>query len=87
MLSIKDCLDYCDLTNEEVDILAEHEDMTDVAAAQLACGLVQTQEGTLVLTHYMMDLIDRAERRGDLAKAKYIRSVCAQFMADHPVRH
>lgn len=45
MLSIRDCLDYCDLTDEEVLLIAEHEDIPDAAAAQLCCGLVQTPEG------------------------------------------
>lgn len=40
MLSIRDCLDYCDLTDEEVLLIAEHEDIPDAAAAQLCCGLV-----------------------------------------------
>lgn len=42
MLSIRDCLDYCDLTDDEIDLIAEHEDIPDVAAAQLVCGMVQT---------------------------------------------
>ncbi len=25
MLSIRDCLDYCDLTDDEVSLIAEHE--------------------------------------------------------------
>ena len=35
MLSIRDCLDYCDLTDEDVAIIAEHHDIPDVAAAQI----------------------------------------------------
>jgi hypothetical protein len=38
MLSIRDCLDYCDLTDEDVAIIAEHHDIPDVAAAQIAAG-------------------------------------------------
>ncbi len=87
MLSIRDCLDYCDLTEEEIELIAEHEDIPDVAAAQLACGLVQTPEGVLILTHYMQELVERAARRGDIDKAERARGLCARFMADHPSRH
>jgi len=87
MLSIRDCLDYCDLTEDEIALIAEHEDIPDAAAAQLACGLVQTPEGVLLLTHYMLELIDRATERGDLAKASRARQLCARFMADHPLPH
>ncbi|THF65811.1 hypothetical protein E6C76_09720 [Pseudothauera nasutitermitis] len=87
MLSIRDCLDYCDLTEDEVALIAEHEGIPDVAAAQVACGLVQTPEGVLVLTHYMLDLIELATERGDLRKAEEARRLCARFMADHPLPH
>jgi len=87
MLSIRDCLDYCDLTDDDVAVLAEHHDIPDVAAAQIACGLVQTREGTLLLTQFMHDLIDEAEESGDRAKAKHVRDVFNRFTASHPVPH
>lgn len=87
MLSIRDCLDYCDLTDDEIELIAEHEGIPDAAAAQMACGLVQTGEGVLIITRYMQDLIERANARGDLDKAQRAARLCEQFMADHPVRH
>ncbi len=87
MLSIRDCLDYCDLTDDEVALIAEHEDIPDVAAAHIACGLVQTPEGVLLLTHFMLDLVERANERGDRMKAAQAERVCARFMADHPLPH
>jgi len=87
MLSIRDCLDYCDLTDDEIDLIAEHEDIPDAAAAQLVCGMVQTPEGVLALTRYMQDLIERANSRGDHKKAHWASQVCARFMMDHPIRH
>ena len=85
MLSIRDCLDYCDLTEDEVELIAQHEGIPDVVAAQMACGLVQTPEGVLLLTNYMRDLIELATERGELDKAARARGLCARFMADHPL--
>ena len=87
MLSIRDCLDYCDLTDDEVELIAEHEDIPDAAAAQLVCGLVQTPEGVVLLTRYMHELIARANLRGDIQKANRAAAVCARFMKDHPITH
>ena len=87
MLSIRDCLDYCDLTDEVVAIIAEHHDIPEAAAAQIACGLVQTREGTLMLTQFMLDLVDHAEERGDGIRAKRFRDACARFIASHPISH
>ena len=87
MLSIRDCLDYCDLTDEEVSLIAEHEDIPDAAAAQVCCGLVQTPEGVMVLTNFMLDLIERAHACGDTGKAERAANLCARFMKDHPLPH
>ncbi|MFV0665561.1 hypothetical protein [Denitromonas sp.] len=87
MLSMRDCLDYCDITDDEVALIAEHEGIPDVAAAQVACGLVQTPEGVLLLSRYMADLVDRAERTGQHDKAVRARAVIARFMADHSTAH
>lgn len=87
MLSIRDCLDYCDVTDDEVALIAEHEDIPDVAAAQVVCGLVQTPEGVMVLTQFMVELIERANARGDVEKARRASKVCERFMADHPLPH
>ena len=87
MLSIRDCLDYCDLTDDEIALIAEHEDITDAAAAQIACGLVQTPEGVVLLTRYITELMSRAENRGDREKAERMRVIFARFQLDHPVVH
>ncbi len=87
MLSIRDCLDYCDLTEDEVALIAEHEGIPDAAAAQVACGLVQTPEGVVLLTQYMLDLIEKADERGQVEKATVARSLCSKFMTDHPLPH
>lgn len=87
MLSIRDCLDYCDLTEDAVALIAEHEGIPNVSAAQIVCGLVQTREGVLLLTNVMDEVMERAERYGDSEQFARVRSVRARFMSDHPVSH
>ena len=87
MLSMRDCLDYCNLTDDEIALIAEHEDIPDVAAAQMACGLVQTPEGTLLLTRCLEELLERAERSGEKERLARARAAFAQFVADHPTTH
>lgn len=87
MLSIRDCLDYCDLTEDEVALIAEHEGIPEGAAAQIVCGMVQTPEGVLVLTSFMQDLIEQATQRGDYARARRAQDIRDRFVADHPLPH
>ena len=81
MLSIRDCLDYCDILEEDVALIAEHEQIPDVAAAQILCGMVQTPEGILVITRYLRDLEARTDRNGHILKADQARQACRRFMA------
>lgn len=85
MLSIRDCLDYCDITDEEVALIAEHEDIPDAAAAQLVCCMVQSPEGVQKLAFYLDELIERAARRGDREKFQLGLRIRARFLANHPL--
>lgn len=87
MLSLHDCLDYCDLTQEDIDLLAEHEHLPHNVAAHIACGLVQTPAGVLLIDHLMEDTIEQARNGGQLDKAEHVSHVYARFKAAHPLAH
>ena len=87
MLSLRDCLDFCDLTDEDVDLFAEHEHLPTEVAAHLACALVQTRAGVVLLDHYMDELLENAQNRGQTEKAEHVRHVSSRFKAAHPLAH
>ena len=84
MLSMRDCLDYCDLTEEEVELFAEHEHLNPKIAATMICGLVQTDEGVVMVDQCLYELATDAMDQGELAKAEHVLHVCAQFRTAHP---
>ncbi|MEC5396944.1 hypothetical protein [Uliginosibacterium sp. H1] len=85
MLSLKDCTDYCDLTEEEIALIAEHEHLPTHVAATLACGLVQTDEGVVMIDQCLEEMVSAAMRDGQLDKAEHVLHVYAQFRAAHPL--
>ena len=87
MLSLRDCLDYCDLTDDDVEVIAEHEHLPHAMAAHIVCGLVQTPAGVVVIDHLMNDMIERARSAGQLDKAEHVLHVYARFRATHPLAH
>lgn len=87
MLSLRDCLDYCDLTDDEVELFAEHEHLPREVAATLACSLVQTELGTGQLDLCLATMVDEAMHRGLFAKAEHVLHVYAHFRAAHPLAH
>ncbi|MCX8018480.1 MAG: hypothetical protein N2690_11360 [Rhodocyclaceae bacterium] len=84
MISIKDCLDYSDLTEDEVAAIAEHEHLPYAGAAQLACGLAQTEEGTEVLRCLLKNALCDAQRCQHSETLQTARRAYAQFLANHP---
>ena len=56
MLSLEDCLALCELTEEEVLAIAQHEHIPEMAAAQLGHYLVHTPDGQRRLESMLHDL-------------------------------
>ena len=87
MLSMRDCLDYCDLTDDEVTLIAEFEGIPDVMAGQMLCGLVQSDEGVQLLARCLRELIDYADAAGMPEKAARARVEYTRFSISHNVTH
>ncbi|MGD9520560.1 MAG: hypothetical protein AB7V67_01330 [Tepidiphilus sp.] len=86
MLTLRDCLDYCSLTEEEIGLLAEHHDLPAEAAGLIACSLSQSDEGIVVLTNWLLEIAERAIEDGNAAKAQQAHEACKRLLADHPFR-
>lgn len=84
MISIKDCIDYSDLTEDEVTAIAEHEHLPYACAAQLACGLAQSQDGTEVLRCLLKDAVCDAASCSHAETLQTAQRAYAQFIANHP---
>lgn len=84
MISIKDCLDYSDLTEDEVVAIAEHEHLPFGTAVQLACCLAQSQDGTEVLRCLLKNAVCDARNCGEEEALKLAQRAFKQFNANHP---
>ena len=83
MLTFEDCLDFADLTGEEVDAIAEHEHVPEMVALELGRYLCQTPEGERRISRMIVDDIEEARASGDLAAAAKLRFVLRHFVDTH----
>jgi hypothetical protein len=83
MLTLQDCLGFCELTEDEVLAIAEHEHLTEMAALELGSYLVCTPEGERRIESMIVDDIDAARARGDLRHAAMLRLVLQRYVAAH----
>lgn len=85
MLTYEDCIGLCELTEEEVEAIAQHEHIPEIVAAELGRYLVETPDGVRRIRRMILDDIDQARRRADVVKAAQLRLVLRHFVHTHPL--
>jgi hypothetical protein len=69
MVPLEDCLALCELTEDEVVAIAEHEHLPDTVALEMGSYLVQGPGGEVRIQRIIIDDISAARQRGDLVRA------------------
>ena len=83
MLTVQDCLEMCELTEEEVRAIAQHEHIPEVVAAELGNYLVHTNQGEQRIEHMIVDDIDEAREAGNVQRAAELKLVLKHFAETH----
>jgi hypothetical protein len=84
MLSLRDCIGLSDLTDEEVQVIAEHEHIPEIVAAELGSELLHSADGVSMIKAYMLDCLEHARRAGNFDRADTLYSLYRRFDALHP---
>ncbi|GMG82351.1 hypothetical protein LNKW23_15640 [Paralimibaculum aggregatum] len=84
MLTLTECIEMCDLTREEVDAIAEHEHLPEVAAAALADYLMHLPDGPHQVRDMIRDDVRAALARGDHGHAAELVAALRHFVGEHP---
>jgi len=84
MLTVKDCLDFSELTEEEILAIAEHENLPEVVALELGNALAQTRKGERRIEEMIVDDIVAAQHAGNLRHAAALKLVLQRFIEQHP---
>ncbi len=84
MLCYQDCVELSDLTEEEIEAIAQHEHLPEMAALELGSYLVHTAEGIPMIKRIILDDIEEARRRGHDQKALQLKLVLKHFVDTHP---
>jgi len=84
MLSLEDCIALCDLSEDEVLAIAEHEHIPAVAAAELANYLLHTPDGEVCIKAMIRDDIAHAVARSDRMRELALKAVLRHFVLQHP---
>jgi hypothetical protein len=84
MISLEDCLALCGLRKEEVDALAEHEHIPQIAATALGQYLLRQPNGCKTIRDMIAEDIGWARERGDQSHAQALTVTLQHFVRLHP---
>jgi hypothetical protein len=85
MLTLRDCLDFCDLGEDEIHVIAEHEHIPEIVAAELGAALLDSPRGIYQIRQFMLEELERAKLSGQHEKAKRLDQIISRFLAAHPL--
>lgn len=83
MLTIEDCIALSDLSEEQVEAIAEHEHIPRMAAVEMGWYLVQTTEGRQRLKCMIIEEIVSANERGAHEHAAKLKRSLNDFLEEH----
>lgn len=84
MLTLQECLEHCELDADEIQIIAEHEHLAPIVAAELGDLLLQSNAGIMLLRRFILEEFVWAEAHGRHCKATQLEQMLARFDTDHP---
>jgi hypothetical protein len=77
-------VELSDLTEEEIEAIAEHEHLPEIAALEMGSYLVHTEEGIPMIKRIILDDIEEERRRGHDQKVLQLKLVLKHFVETHP---
>lgn len=83
MLTYEECLEMCDLSDAEIDAIAEHEHVEPMIALALGKYLVE-HDGCSQIKQYILDDIDVARSQGNTEKMALLTKTLCHFVTTHP---
>lgn len=87
MLTLQDCVELSDLSEDEILAIAEHEHLPEMVAVEMGNYLCHTPEGEKRIRRMIADDIRHARERGDHRHSALLKSVLKHHIAEHQPPH
>ena len=84
MITLEDCIGLCDLTEEEILAIAEHDHLPEMAAIARGEYLLKKEHGTNEIFSIIVDDIRHAQAKGDKEHLVALLHVLHHFIRLHP---
>lgn len=82
-LSIEDCIEKSDLTEDEILAIAEYEGLSGILALELGSYLIHTPSGEKRIKHMIQVDIKHAQEKEDHRRTALLKSVLKHYLEHH----
>ena len=83
MLTIEDCIGLCELTEAEIEAIAQHEHIPEIAALELGNYLVQTPKGEKRIKRMIVEDLALARAQNDVRRVVTLKLCLKHFIEKH----
>lgn len=83
MLTLQDCIELSELSEDEILAIAEHEHIPEMLAVEMGNYLVHSPSGEKRIKRMIVDDIDHAREHGNLKHVAMLRRVLKHYVAEH----
>ncbi len=83
MLTIEDCIELSELTEDEILAIAEHEHIPEMVAIEMGAYLVHTPDGERRIKRMIVEDLQAARDRGDRHHVALLKMVLRHFLEQH----
>ncbi len=84
MLSLTQVIEFSGLSEDELAVIAEHEHIPEIVAAELGNQLLESGDGVRRFKHFVLDNLECATHRGQFDKASHLAALYRSFDVNHP---
>ena len=83
MLTLQDCIELSELSEDEILAIAEHEHIPEMLAVEMGNYLVHSPSGENRIKRMIVDDIDHARAQGNLKHVAMLKRVLKHYVAEH----
>lgn len=84
MLTMQDCIELSQLTEEEIGAIADHEHVPDIIALEIGAQLMTMAGGEKRIATFIREDIEIARGTGHIVRAIELRAILKRYLAMHP---
>jgi hypothetical protein len=84
MLTWEDCVAWCELNEDEIEAIAQHEHIPKMAALALGAYLCQMPDGQPAIRRMILEDIAEARAQNDRRRLLVLLGTLKHFVATHP---